>query len=110
LGDIFADEQNPNHDVRYAVEWYEKAAENGHSRAQWLTGASCLEGVGTEKDLGKAKYWFQKSADQGDADGQYGLAGYYFTVQDYKSSVEWLKKAAEQGHGEAREMLERLGV
>jgi TPR repeat protein len=110
LGDIFADERNPNHDVRYAVEWYEKAAENGHSRAQWLTGASYLEGVGTEKDLDKAKHWFQKSADQGDADGQYGLAGYYFTVQDYISSVEWLKKAAAQGHEEAREMLERLGV
>jgi TPR repeat protein len=110
LGDIFADERNPNHDVKYSAEWYEKAAENGHSRAQWLIGASYLEGVGANKSLDKAKHWLQKSADQGDAYGQYGLAGYYFTIQDYKSSAEWLKKAAAQGHEEAREMLERLGV
>ena len=105
LGDIFADERNPNHDVGYAMEWYGKAAMNGHARAQWLAGAGHLEGVGVAKDMDKARYWFQKSADQGDVDGQFGLAGYYMAVQDFGNMLVWLRKAAAQGHDEARGML-----
>ena len=106
LGDIYADEYNPNFDPMIAMKWYQKAAEGGHSKAQWLVGAGYLNGVGVEQDNDKAEYWLMKSAVQDFADGQYGLAGYYFAKQDYEHAAKFLKKAANQGHTDAITMLE----
>ena len=106
LGDYFADEMNSNADPSHAMEWYFKAAKNGHPKAQWLLGAGFFSGDGVEKDADKARHWFQKSADQGNADGEYGLAGCLFVMQDYEAAEYWLRKAAVQGHVEARKLLE----
>jgi hypothetical protein len=46
-------------------------------------------------------YWFNKSAEQGDAEGQYGLGMYYFDKPDFVKAEQWIRKAAENGHPEA---------
>lgn len=49
-----------------AVQWYQKSASNGYSRAQEFLAAAYREGwFGLEKDLQKAKYWSQQLENNG---------------------------------------------
>ena len=106
IADIYADDSRiDTYDVAEAVYWYEKAAEQGHSRAQWLLGACYSQGIGVDKDLGKAESWLLKSAQAGDADGQYTLGGYYFMIPDIVKAEYWMGLAVEQGHIDARSAL-----
>jgi len=106
VADVYADDSRAEfYDASQAVIWYEKAAAQGHTRAQWLLGAGYFQGIGIEKDMEKAEYWLLKSAQAGDADGQYTLAGYYFMKPDIVKAEYWIEKAIEQGHEEAKAML-----
>ncbi|KAF9972543.1 hypothetical protein BGZ73_004329 [Actinomortierella ambigua] len=51
-----------------AYLWYLRAANKGHSLAQHHLGELMLRGLGTEKDETEAVKWFQKAAEQGNAD------------------------------------------
>ncbi|HVD76044.1 MAG TPA: sel1 repeat family protein, partial [Vicinamibacteria bacterium] len=53
-------------------------AESGDPKAQFLLGAYYSEGSGESQDYAKARHWFQKAADQGDATAQYRLVQLYF--------------------------------
>lgn len=57
-------------DYAKAVEWNQKAAEQGNSGAQYLLGGCYEEGKGVVKDYAKAVEWYQKAAAQGDAEAQ----------------------------------------
>src|SRR6266498_2153131 len=46
-----------------AFYWYQKAAENGHIKAQYNLAILYEDGEGTEKNLEKAFYWYQKVAE-----------------------------------------------
>ena len=60
-------------DMQKAVEWYTKAAEQGHAAAQYNLGNCYYDGEGVEKDLQKAIEWYTKAAEQGDEDAQEAL-------------------------------------
>jgi len=106
VADIYADDSRiETFDVTEAVYWYEKAAEQGHTRAQWLLGACYSQGLGIEADQEKAEQWLLKSAQAGDAEGQYSLGGFYFMKPDIVKAEYWIGKAAEQGHEDAKTML-----
>ena len=69
------------------------------------------DGEGTEKDLTKALYWYEKVAEQDNADVQYYVGDMYFTgkgtKEDHFKARYWYEKAAAQGQPEA---LFNLGV
>ena len=103
VADICADYTRTEfYNTTEAVYWYEKAAEQGFTRAQWLLGASYFQGMGIEKDLTKAEQWLLRAAESGDVDGQYALGGFYFMKPDIVKAEYWLEKAAAQGHKEAK--------
>jgi len=109
VGDICADDTRAElFNVAEAAYWYEKAALQGHTRAQWLLGASYAQGIGVDRDAEKAEYWLLKSAQSGDADGQYTMAGYYFMKPDIVKAKYWIDRAVEQGHGEAKAMQDAV--
>jgi hypothetical protein len=108
VGDIYADDTREVYNINEAVFWCKKAAEQGCKKAQWLLGASYSQGIGITKDLEQAELWLKKSAngDDGNANGQYALAGYYIMMKpDIVKAKYWLEKAAEQGFDEAKTML-----
>ena len=106
VGDICADDSRVDvFDVIEAAYWYEKAAMQGHTRAQWLIGACYLQGIGVNKDVEKAENWLLKSAQSGDTDGQFTLGGYYFMKPDIVKAAFWIEKAATLGHEDAKNML-----
>jgi len=54
-----------------------KKAEANDFEAQVLLGERYLDGVGVEKDLAKAKIWFETAANSGRADAKYQLGRMY---------------------------------
>lgn len=57
-------------DYTKAFEWFEKAAEQGHSRAQYKMGWCYANGDGVVKDLNEAEMWYRRAADQGHSDAR----------------------------------------
>lgn len=56
-------------DYAKAVEWYEKAAAQGHAAAQSNLGVMYVNGRGVRQNKTTAKEWFGKACDNGDQDG-----------------------------------------
>ena len=99
-------------DDEKAVEWYTKAAEQGHPDAQYTLGMVygypwSYEGV--VQDFKKAVEWFALAAEQGHSEAQFILGLCYDmgngVAQDFEKAVEWYTKAAEQGHTQAQYSL-----
>ena len=89
-----------------AAYWWEKAAEQGHSDAQFNLGVCYSKGEGVEQSYSKAIYWYKKAAEQGNSSAQYNIGVCYSegegVEQSYSKAIYWYKKAAEQGHSDAQ--------
>jgi hypothetical protein len=48
-----------------AFRYYALAADQGHTRGEHNLGCFYRDGTGTEVDLGKARYWFERAAAKG---------------------------------------------
>jgi len=95
-------------DDAVAFEWYLKAAEGGHVAAMRNLAGMFGSGRGTTEDQEAAGRWFKAAAEGGDAQGQYAYGHWY--VQDTVEKIEWLQKAAQQGHKEAIALLGEMNV
>ncbi|GBC22483.2 kinase-like domain-containing protein [Rhizophagus irregularis DAOM 181602=DAOM 197198] len=60
-------------DKQKSFELYQNAANLGSNTAQYNLALMFEEGDGITKDIGKAIYWYEKSAEQGDLDAQIKL-------------------------------------
>jgi len=83
-----------------AKKWYQKAAEQGHAKAQYKLGFIYAAGSGAQQNDRLAVYWYQKAAEQGYASAQTHL-GYMYSSgdgaqQDYNQAAYWYQKAADQ--------------
>src|SRR5205085_1434170 len=104
-------------------EWYSKSANNGCAEGQyglgncyyygrgiaqdyneafeWYSGRCGMRnyyyGRGVARDYNKAFEWYSKSANNGCAEGQYGLGSCYDLgrgiAQDHNKASEWYSKA-----------------
>jgi TPR repeat protein len=73
-----------------------------------------MHGYGVAQDYTLAMQWCQKSADAGEARGQFGV-GYLYQMgwgveRDYVKARAWYEKAAAQGDKIAAQYLEILKV
>ena len=87
-------------DARKAVEWYTKAAEQGHAPALRNLGMCFEKGVGVQqKDMPEAIRLFTKAAEQGDAEAQRILGTCYQkgrgVQRDLSEAMRWFAAAAE---------------
>ncbi len=99
-------------DLKAAVEWYRKAANQQVWEAQVNLGLLLVAGDGVERDHQAAAKWFLKAAEQGSPEGQTNLAQLYLhglgVERDTRAAAEWLWKAAQLGHGQAQFTLATL--
>ena len=95
-----------------AVEWYEKAARQGLSEAQYSLGSLYYHGEGVTQSYERSVELFKQSAAQGDPYGQTWLGFCYANgegvTKDYKEARRLFALAAKQGHPEAIEKLKIL--
>jgi len=135
LGDYFAECHAFDLEERFyddAVQWYDKAAEQGYADARlkrhnmrYLVGATvgdrCSKslalatvnlGLTGVEDLAKKSPQWRKIADQGLAEAQFMLGNMYAcgagVILDYAEAAGWFRRAAEQGHAKAQYILGHL--
>jgi TPR repeat protein len=112
LGVMYRDGQGVQQDLKQAVAWYRKAAEQGDAQAQCNLGCMYSKGQGVQQDFKQAAAWYQKAAEQGYAKAQHNLGVMYSkgqgVQQDFKQAAAWMQKAADQGHTKAHLCLGNL--
>jgi TPR repeat protein len=95
-----------------SFEYFEKAANQGHTISQNCLGIMYEDGIGTEKNSEKAFEYHKKSSDQGNIDSQLKLVRMYKdgigTQKNVKLSVNHLRKIADGGHIESQFELGKL--
>lgn len=75
----------------------EKCAKENNILAQDELGRIYATGrKNIKQDLGKAKEWWKKAAEQGLGSSQTGLGILYYEENDYHNAKKWFEKAAEQ--------------
>ncbi len=79
-----------------------KKAEAGDAWEQTNMGLCYQFGLGIEKDLDKAVYWYELAANNNDVTAMGKLALFFLRTETYKSrwkeGVKWIQLAAEGGH------------
>ncbi|KAF9129953.1 hypothetical protein BGW39_003609 [Mortierella sp. 14UC] len=103
-----------------ALEWYRKAAVQGHAEASFSMGRYYGHGHVVSKSFTCAASWYQKAADQNHIDAQYHLGILYCKgqggiPQDFAKATEWYLRASNQGstaacHHIGRHYMKGLGV
>ena len=97
------------HEYKQAIEYFQTAAKQGDTDAQYLLGLCYENGRGVPQDYNEAVKWYRKAAEQGDDEAQIYL-GYCYengmgVAQDYIQAFKWYSKAAEQGEAMAQNNL-----
>jgi serine/threonine protein kinase len=64
LGQVYAGGLDVKLDKKEALQWFKKAAAEGHASAQLALGRAYEKGEGTKKSLSSAQKWYAKAAAQ----------------------------------------------
>ena len=109
---MFYNGKGVRHNNAEAVKWYRRAADQGHSAAQFNLGGMFINGQGVQQNYAEAAKWSRRAADQGYAEAQYNLGIMYHNgqgvLQDSSNAVFWFEKAASQGNDPAKLALGQL--
>src|SRR5438874_3362321 len=73
------------------------AVTSGDPRAIYNLGIMYRDGLGVDKDRGKAKTLFLAAAAKGHALAQYGIARLSYDDGDFAEAARWYQKAGDQG-------------
>ncbi|KAF7727770.1 hypothetical protein EC973_007001 [Apophysomyces ossiformis] len=96
-------------DRQAAFDWYQKAADKGHRTALYSLGLYYVKGIGgIQKDLAKARSYFEKSARLGFPSAMSSLAALYRLDQQNEQAIQWYRKAAGLGDVVAQRELGML--
>ena len=93
---------------KQSVNWYRRAAEQGHPAALFNMGRMCC--LGPSPDYKTAFAWYLKSADQGNAEAQFQLGkmceqGQGISSPDHLKAFNWYQEAAQKGNPKAQYAL-----
>ena len=97
-------------DMQEAVFWWRKAAEQGHTKAQYMLGLVLLRESENSKE---GRGWLLAAAEAGDKDAQftYAMVLAKLPLSDEPNLTEaftWAKRAAAQEHAEAKRLRDAL--
>ncbi|KAF9352972.1 hypothetical protein BGX26_009247 [Mortierella sp. AD094] len=80
VGQMYENGHGVPQEYSKAVDWYQKAANQGHAIAQHNLGSMYKCGQGVAQDHFKAVEWYQKAASQGEVVAQKDLGEMYADV------------------------------
>jgi uncharacterized protein len=99
---LYANGEGVPADLPRAIEWYKRAAIQGHTQAQTNLGAMMLSAHEALQNEVEGVRWITIAAENGDPFAQANLAGLYTkgrgVAQDDAAAASWYRRAAEQGH------------
>ena len=106
---MYAEGRGVTQDHAQALEWYRRAAAQGHAGAQNGLGIAYALGQGVTRDDAEAVRWYRRAAEQEDAAAQVNLASAYAggrgVPRDDAEAVRWYRRAAEHGNASAQVAL-----
>ena len=108
LGQCYYTGEGVTKNLKEAVYWCTKAAEQGHALSQLRLGSFYvtldmeIRRILSTQDYKMAAFWWTKAAEQGVAEAQFNLAIYYLINKKMKEAKELIAKAAEKGLREAQ--------
>ena len=112
LGMLYQNGLGVEKDIKVAIYWLEKAAEQGLKEAENYLGHLYLDGKAVEKDADKAEKWLLLAAKHGEREAQVHLGLMYLddraAKKDLRSAEIWLRAAALRDSDEAKEALEKI--
>lgn len=85
-----------------AFKWMLKAAKGGHTEAQYELAERYYVGEGVDKDVRQAAKWYSRAAEKKHADAQFSLGLISCDEGNEDEGFKWFYKAAEQGHAGAQ--------
>lgn len=93
-------------DYKEAMKWFLKAGEQGNGEALYTIGDLYAEGKGVKKDINKAFYYYEKSAECGYSNGMnmmalaflYGGIEDYIVEKDIYKAADYFRTSAELGN------------
>jgi len=89
---LFAEEK-----FEEAFRYYALSADQGFTYGETNLGCCYGDGTGTEVDLGKARYWFERAASKGDAVAQNSLGFLLDTEGNFEEAFRYYALSADQG-------------
>lgn len=133
VAQLYADEDNPNQDLKQSFDWMLKAAKADYSLAYLPLGKYYEQGIGITQNLDQALYWYNQiltrdavtSSDEPLSEfvtsflnallknqqeaAKLGLSRIYFEraehEKDQHKAIELYQKAAELSHPQAKQIL-----
>jgi len=112
LGNMYATGRGVSKNNKTAEYWYLKAANQGHSTAQYNLGKMYGYGKGDEilQDNEKTIFWYRQAAKQGNYKSIVALEFFLNNTgrdisEDDSNIINWLKKSANNGNHHAQEDL-----
>lgn len=111
LGFAYLDGQGVPKNAAEALRLLLQASEKGYAVAQAEVAQLLYSGIDVPRNEAEAVRWAKRAAEQGDAGGQFILASAYLQgrgglPQDVNKGLEYMRKAASNGHPGARTILE----
>lgn len=99
-------------DVKTAIKWIHKAANNGFTEAQNFLGNLYVNGKAIPSDYSQAIKWFQLAANKGNINSMNSIGLMYLKgmglEQNYQSAAAWFEKAAMLGQEASQRHLGNL--
>lgn len=92
-------------DEREASKWHQMAYDKGYKESPALTGQQPVSATNAADYFGYSMEELAQKANAGDVNAQFCLGENYFfegPERNIEAALEWLVKAAEQGHAEAQ--------
>ena len=85
-------------DPKRAFHLNADAARGGHADAVLAMGWFYLNGVGTGRDIERAKKWYRESARRGEPKAMFSLGQIAYAERDFSDALRWFTRASEAGH------------
>jgi len=113
LGVMYFKGEGVKADHLEGIEWFKKAAIQGHTQAQFLMGTFFDSGKDVPIDRVAAAKWYLKAADKGHLQAQFNIGLMYVNGEGVEKNrnkaLVWLKSAAHSGHLDAARLLKTMG-
>jgi len=98
--------------AKQAAQWFLRAAQQGHAKAQARIGVAYDVGDGVARDQAEALIWLTRAANKGQKFAQYYLGRKYArgdgVTRSLQEAKRWFQASAEQNHAIAQFELARL--
>jgi hypothetical protein len=111
LGDMYLKGRGTQRNPDKALEWFLKAARQGHVKAAYKSGHLIRRGYGTGQSAGEGLKWLRQAAEGGYAPAQYELGEFYAADKhggDSALALIWLGRARKSGYRPALAAYEKL--